>query len=326
MDSFYSRCGFSCSNCASYCENLKTLEDRELCSSSWFKYLGFRIKPEKLIACSGCSTPDKEKPNLYINCKVRKCANINEVPNCGYCSGFPCEDSSNISFDADKRKKIEEKLGYPMPENDYLKYVESYEGVKHLHGIRASISEDDIIEMKTFSAAPKTAAFPEKISGTGKRQMLKEIYGIIADLDSVKKTTYARKLVLGKRRPNLLRLLFMFGLHGETVSSGGIYLLVDSETYSKQKIISYHHVVLEYFSILSKSGVVCKIIPENDGWLTPKGGLRRSGWKMSMKFNRDEHENLEMIILLKDYADRLYDAHGKNALRYFSRADMNVFM
>ncbi|MCP4728117.1 MAG: DUF3795 domain-containing protein [bacterium] len=327
MDTVYSKCGFICGNCASYRENLKTAEARKRCSDGWYKYLGYRLSPEKLKPCDGCQTPDEENPLLYINCKVRKCAVMNGVATCAHCSGFPCEDTQNISFTADKRQKIEKRLGYTLSEEDYLSFVECFEGMKHLKGIRSELKSEEIVEMKTFSAVPRTAKFPENLSLTeGETEFLKKIYSILNDLDSAENTTFARKIVLGKRRPKILKLLWMFGLFGDLRKNGTSFLVVDSETFSEQKINSYYHIVLEYFSVLEKYRIKCEIVPEiEDGWKTPQGGLRKKGWKMLFSFDMDEYQNIVMLSLLQNYTRLVKEKYGDRAFRYFSRADMGVF-
>ncbi|MFC1492618.1 DUF3795 domain-containing protein [candidate division KSB1 bacterium] len=327
MENIYSKCGFICSNCASYRENLKTTEGRKRCSDGWQKYLGYRLSPEKLKPCDGCQTPDEKNPVMYINCKVRKCAVINSVLTCAHCSGFPCEDAPNISFTRDKRQMIEERLGHSMPEEDYLSFVECFEGMKHLEEIRSGLKSEDIIEIRTFSAVPRTSQFPDNISLPDEQPgLLKKLYSIICGLDSVEETTYARKIILGKRRPKILKILWTFGLFGELRENGTSFLVVDSKTYCEQKINSYHHIVLEYFSVFENYGVRCEIVPEiEDEWKTPQGGLRKKGWKMTLSFDLDENKNLTMLRLLQDYTGLLQKKHGSTAFRYFSRADMSVF-
>ena len=90
------KCGCDCFICPTYKNNIKTIEDRQKCSSGWSKFLNIKLSPEKLRACDGCSVPDSERKVYYLNCKIRKCAIVNEVDNCAYCSGFPCDELLDV--------------------------------------------------------------------------------------------------------------------------------------------------------------------------------------------------------------------------------------
>ncbi|MFC1564388.1 DUF3795 domain-containing protein [candidate division KSB1 bacterium] len=327
MDIIYSKCGFICSNCASYKDNIKTIEARRRTSEGWRKYLGFKLSPEKLKPCDGCKTPDEENPTRYLNCKVRQCAFMNGAQTCAHCSGFPCEDTSNISFTQDKRPIIEEKLGYSMPEEDYISFVECFEGMKHLENIRAMLESGEIVDMKTFSAVPRTAEIPDVLPlPEGKIKPLELIHKILCEIDSEDNVTFARKIVLSKRRPKLLKLLWMFGTLGELIKTDRVYLRVDAETYSAQKIISYPNILNSYIDILKQHGIECKINKEAEDWKTPSGGLRKRGWSMKLAFSSDDDLNINMLKSLIDFTHNLQKVYGKNAFRHFSRADMRVYI
>lgn len=91
---FISKCGCDCFNCPSYKDNLRTIEKRQQCSSAWKEFLKIKLSSEKLRACDGCSIPDRERKTYYVNCRIRKCAMLNEMENCAFCTGFPCNELS----------------------------------------------------------------------------------------------------------------------------------------------------------------------------------------------------------------------------------------
>jgi hypothetical protein len=155
MKDLFSKCGCNCGRCPSYKENLQADEDRQRCSDGWYKYLGFRLSPGKLRLCDGCQTPDDENPVRYQNCYVRRCAVRNGVETCAHCSGYPCEDVPKVSLSTDARKRTAARLGTPIPEEDYLAFIEPYEGLKHLDEIRASLAPEDIVEMARVSVKPR---------------------------------------------------------------------------------------------------------------------------------------------------------------------------
>jgi hypothetical protein len=242
MKKSIAKCGCNCFNCPSFKENLKTLEDRKRCSRGWETYFGIKLRPEKLRSCDGCSMPDKERKVYYLNCRVRKCANLNDVKNCAYCSAYPCLDVQTIHSlqEPNAREKIEARIGYRIPEDDYLSIVEPYEGLKQLDRIRKSLKPEEIKEMIPVSKLPRIIPFPEKMPvGLEEKSAYQQIYRIVSSIEVGENISFARKTVLDKNRKQILKLLWAFGLIGE-LEKGGESITLNSEQYSAQKITSYH--------------------------------------------------------------------------------------
>ena len=79
----------------------------------------------------------------------------------------------------------------------------------------------------------------------------------------------------------------------------------------------------EYILILKRHGLDCEILITNDkDWKTKTGALRNEGWylKMFSKKNKDK----ELFKALKNYTKLLNEKYGKNAFRYFTKADMQM--
>ena len=71
-----------------------------------------------------------------------------------------------------------------------------------------------------------------------------------------------------------------YGLHNK----GNDFLKLDSKTFLSQKIIAMYHTLLEYFNDLKKHDIHCEILPlMENGWLTPRGGLREEGWILAVR-------------------------------------------
>jgi len=116
-------------------------------------------------------------------------------------------------------------------------------------------------------------------------------------------------------------ILWTFGLLGE---AKGESLVIDSETYWAQKIQSNYSTLKEYFEELEEYGVCCEIVPlAEEGWLTPKGALRKKGWLMEMSFG-DDAGGVSALQALQGYTAKLDEKYGKTAFRYFSKADVRV--
>jgi hypothetical protein len=82
--------------------------------------------------------------------------------------------------------------------------------------------------------------------------------------------------------------------------------------------------VKDYLKALGEHGVHCEHVPlTEEGWLTPKGALRKGGWLIRLSFN-DDAGGAPALKALRSYTAKLHEQHGKRAFRYFSRADMRV--
>ena len=327
MKDLFSKCGCNCGRCPSYKENLQTDEDRRRCSDGWYKYLGIRLSPGKLRLCDGCQAPDDENPVRYQNCYVRKCAVRNGVETCAHCSGYPCEDVKNLHEiqRAGARERIAARLGTPIPEEDYLAFIEPYEGLKHLDEIRASLGPEDIVEMTKVSAKPRIVDFPDGLLFSKEETSAFEaLHRLLAAVESVEGVSYARQAALKKRRRHLLKILWAFGLFGELEEEVGSHLVIDSKTYLAQKIHSSYSRVKDYFETLEQYGVHCEHVPlVEEGWSTPRGALRKGGWFMKMSFG-DDAGGVSVLNALQSYIAALNETYGNGAFRFFSKADMRV--
>jgi len=91
MKKIVSRCGFICSQCLAYKDNIKNDADRQKVSDFWFKYYDFRIDPAD-IDCDGCLAADDKNPRLLNkDCEIRHCVQQKGFDNCSSCSVFICE-------------------------------------------------------------------------------------------------------------------------------------------------------------------------------------------------------------------------------------------
>jgi hypothetical protein len=325
MKDLFSKCGCNCGRCPSYKGNLQTDEDRQRCSDGWHKHLGFQLSPGKLRLCDGCQTPDDENPVRYQNCYVRRCAMRNGVETCAHCSGYPCEDVPRVSLAADARERTAARLATPIPEEDYLAFIEPYEGLKHLDEIRASLGPEDIVEITKVSVRPRIVDLPDDLPFS-KEEMsaFERLHRLLAAVEVAHGVSYARQAALKKRRRHLLKILWAFGRFGEPKEEGGPHLVIDSETYLAQKIHSGYSRMKDYFRVLKKYGVHCEHVPLTaEGWLTPGGALRREGWFIKMSFD-DDAGGASALNALQSYTAKLDEKYGKRAFRCFSKADMRV--
>lgn len=327
MSELIAKCGFDCGSCPSYEKNLKTDEDRKRCSDGWHRHFGFRISPEKLLRCEGCLVPNEENPVRYwrTGCRIRRCAVKNGVENCAHCSDYPCPDvRANCAYI--DRGKIAARLGSPIPEADYLSFIEPYEGVKHLDRIRRSLRPKDIAKAEKVSVFPKTAGFPDDLALPKKElSALRAVHNLLTTVGTAEGISYARQEVVKKTRLHILKMLWAFGLKGDLKKKGRQHLQMDSETYLAQKINSDFAHLRSYFELLKKHGAICKhVAMKEKGWLTPKGALRRGGWHLELSFLK-KAGGAPALKAVQKYTSQLDKKYGKKAFRYFTRADMRIF-
>jgi hypothetical protein len=325
MQDLYSKCGANCGRCPSFRDNLQTDQDRRRVSKGWHKYLGFRLSPAKLRQCDGCQAPDDENPIRYQSCYVRKCAVANGVETCAHCSAYPCADVPKVSLPADYRDRVAARLGASIPDEAYVAFIEPYEGTEHLDRIHASLRPKDIVEMTRVSVRPRIVDLPADMPLAGKdTSALAALHRLLATIEVVDGISYARQTVLKKRRRDLLKMLWAFGLRGEPEGEGNPRLVLDAETYSAQGIHSGYSRVMDYSRALEEYGVCCELVPlTKEGWLTPGKALRKKGWVIKMCLG-DEAGGASALTALQYYAAALHQEYGKQAFTRFSQADMRL--
>ncbi|NIM96138.1 MAG: DUF3795 domain-containing protein [Anaerolineales bacterium] len=331
MDEFIAKCGINCANCPSFEANLLTDEDRVSCSKGFEIYHGFRIAPEKLRACCGCQTPDDVSSERYLNCVVRRCAIKTGVENCAYCSAYPCEAVPTVTASVNTRAEIEAELGKPIPEEDYLVFIEPYEGLKHLDTIRLSIVPSEIVEkyeVKPLRA--KIVNFPEgafRIEDRAERY--RSVHDLLERILLAQTDTYAQQLMFKRRKPHMLGLLWVVARYGEIGGEEGASLILDGGRYGSQKECSwlvrkrdnsFHGAVREAAEYLKSYGVPWEFETSNGGWF------------LVLSFD-DDVGGLSALKALHVYVEKLVDGFGDaeyagstrfkgESFQRFSRADM----
>jgi hypothetical protein len=327
MKDWFAACGNNCGRCPSFKGNLKTGLDRERCSDGWHKYLGIRLKPEKLKRCVGCPTPLKGNPVRYLNCYVRRCATKNGVPTCAHCSEFPnCEDVGTVSLPVDYRRRVEEQQGSPVPEVDFRSFIEVYEGKKHLEEIRAALKPGDILAAKKPSVrAPKIVAFPEALSvSAGRGTTYEELHRLLSSILALEGGTYARHESIKRERKYMIELLWAFGRFGELEREGGTHLVIEAKLYAQSRIESNLRRVRRYLSDLETLGAHCELVVlDEKEWLTGMGYLRSQGWHLILKFDKSFGGKAGLEALQR-YTTALHKEYGSKAFGHFQKADFNV--
>ncbi len=325
MKDLFGKCGARCSRCPAFRGNVSGYADQERCSDGWHKVLGVRLHPDRCI-CDGCQTPDELQPTLVIGkygCNIRQCAVKNGVKTCAHCSGYPClAVQRQFSFDAGSRDRIAKRRGEPVPDDEYLTFIEPYECRRHLDEIRESLRPEELVEMAMLALKPRLAGFPGDLRRSARATALRALHRLLGEVGTVEGVSYADRDIFERRRRNLVKLLFVFGLHGRPEPGVGRWLDLDAETYLAEKIASDYAELLGYMELLAEHGVRCEHVPLIEkGWRTQRGTLRKEGWLLKVSFD-DAAGGREALDALQTYARELDEQHGKGAFRRFSRADM----
>jgi hypothetical protein len=119
--------------------------------------------------------------------------------------------------------------------------------------------------------------------------------------------------VLKNRRRELLKTLYAFGTKGEKIDDG---LELSSESYYSMNLPKTINKLEENLAMLKKYGLNGEIMPVNNDYLTPTGGLRPRGWKV-----RIWGKNALMDSLFR-YSRVLEKEFGNSGFRYFSNGNM----
>lgn len=333
MEDLFAKCGFNCGHCVAYKENAKTEEDRQRGSEGWKKYYNFRLSLDRMC-CDGCQMPDEENPVLLNPaCITRKCALINGVETCAHCSEYrACMHELRVFGQDISREKIEARRGAPIPEKDYVAFVEPFEHLNHLDQIRASLKPKDIVKAEILSAKPKITGFPDALPFSKKEKLAwKALYQILAAVASLSGNTYAQQVELKRRRDYLFKLLWTLGLSGELRKENGSHLVMDSETYYAQNLPGHLRTVVLNLEFLRRHGAQGEIVSltkekyGQKGWLTPMAWLRKEGWLLKMSFD-DKAGGGPALKALQDYVAILNEKYEEKALKYFKTVDMNPLL
>jgi len=314
----YSKCGMRCSHCpwSKSVRETMTAKEYEKFRNRCIEILGFR--PTKSFQnCLSCQTPDRELPEGSLlprrDCSVRICAIKTEVENCAYCSRFPCASVKALGTEW-TREVFEAKHGAPIPEEDYLTFIEPFEGLKHLEAIRALIKSDEIVEpTRVPPLKTEIVEFPEKLSVTeSERKTFKTLHQLLTTLLSSNVDTYSDQAGFKKQRYFTYNALWIFGRVGELVEEDRGYLVVEGSTFMKEKKRRNLTHWGKHFEILKDYGVNVEQV-----------SLPKKEWRLRMSLDQ-KVGGFAVLKALKTYIAILDKKYREKALQHLSKADMCV--
>lgn len=335
MRDIYAKCGCNCGHCLAYKDNSRLKENRERCSKGWEKYLGARLNSDR-IRCEGCQAKEPWKSGNLLpdpSCNIRPCAVKTGVKNCAYCSGFPCEELELRLPDKSFREFIEDKLGAPIPEQDYHAFIKPYEGISNLKDMRAKLNPKKIkskYEVKPITA--KIADFPEQLSvPKNELKAIIQLYNLFVDILTARADFYTRQVLLKRRRPHILGMLWVIGLYGKLEGKKSPSLVLESATHGSKK--EYSWLVRKrdntFYGAARQAARLLKDFGINVEFVQLK-----KAWKLKMSFTK-KAGGTAALKALKKFTTKLANKYGEptyagntrfkgRAFALFSKADMSV--
>ena len=336
MKDLFGKCGFNCGHCPAYAANAKTMRDRKKCSDGWRKYLAASLKPERCV-CPGCQAKDPwKKGNLLPdrNCYIRPCVIQMNIKTCAQCPWFPCEDLLARIPGKDLRKQVESRIGRPLSQEEYDTFIKPYEGIKHLHEIRATLGKHSIVEkqeMKPLKA--NIAPFPTTFGVLKPRRVaFRRLHEFMTQMITGRTKTYARQTIMRRRKAHMLGLLWAFGRYGRLVKGTPTQLVIDSVDAGSKPQLSYfvrkrdnqlYELYMQCFRIMKEFGAKGAFV-----------SINRHGWQLKLSFYM-KAGGASTLQALKRYATGLAEKYGDpkyagdsqlkgKAYSLFAKADMSV--
>jgi len=260
------------------------------------------------------------------------------VANCAYCSRFPCQAEKNTGG-LWSRRKFEEKLGAPVSEEDYHAFIEPFEALNRLEGIRTKLKTKEIIEPPRMPAAkvkiiefPSDLPFPKEETAAFKtvHRLLEKISQ--SQLQLTDTDTFAQQQRLDSRRAHILRFLWIMTGYGEIKKGNDAFLEVDAKTFlanrgSEKTLAIWSFLRDTAFKVLADFGVhseriALEGVKEKD-LETGTGYMRDKGWVMRMSLDKKAGD-VTTLTAMQKYAKKLHAKYAKKAFSHFAEADMKV--
>ena len=293
-------------------------------------------------ACVTCQTPDEEIPKdsrlPSRNCLIRQCVDKTGVANCAYCARFPCQAEKNTGG-LWNRKMFEKKLGRPISEADYHAFIEPFEALTRLEGIRAKLKPEEIVEPpKTLVAKMKIFEFPRNLPFSKEEtEAFRTVHRLLSrviqsQLRLTDTDTFAQQRRLESRRAHVLRFLWLMASFSEIKTKDSSFLAVDAKTFlanrgSEKTLAIWSFLKDTVFKVLLDFGLHCeRVVSEGvkeKDLETGTGYMRDKGWAMHMSFDKKAGD-VTVLKAFQKYARKLKTKYGKKAFSLFSQADMHV--
>jgi len=234
---------------------------------------------------------------------------------------------------------FEEKLGNPISEADYHAFIEPFEALTRLEGIRAKLKPEEIVEPpKTLVAKMKIFEFPRNLPFSKEEtEAFRTVHRLLSrviqsQLRLTDTDTFAQQRRLESRRAHVLRFLWLMASFSEIKTKDSSFLAVDAKTFlanrgSEKTLAIWSFLKDTVFKVLLDFGLHCeRVVSEGvkeKDLETGTGYMRDKGWAMHMSFDKKAGD-VTVLKAFQKYARKLKTKYGKKAFSLFSQADMHV--
>lgn len=307
MGTVIGKCGVDCGNCQAFRPNAETAEARQRTGDAWAKYFGVRLKPEHIL-CNGCQAKDPWASGNVLPdrwCEIRPCAVKTGVENCAHCSAYPC-GAGHPDMD---RKATEEKMGKPIPEEEYLAYFKPYERHKNLDRLRASLKPEEIVpKLEVKPLRVRIAPLPEDLQlSKGQLAGLKAVHSLLTRIMSVEADTLAMQQLRKRSRKHVLGLLWLVALYGDLREADGARVVLESSARGPKREWCWlvrkrdnrlHSAMYRASKILGDYGVAVEFTP------------LEKAWQITLSFEESAGGD-EALNGLKRWVEALAKEHGE---------------
>jgi hypothetical protein len=230
------------------------------------------------------------------------------------------------------RAGIEARLGGPVPEEDYLAFIQPYEGLKNLSDIHESLKPEEIVEApKPKPLMARVAELPENLALTRQEQAgVRSLHRLLSRIITADTDTYSEQQALRRKKNNILSILWAFGQFGDLDVEDDDKIIINSSLYGDSKEFSniirkrdntLHTPARIAFTILERFGVYAEHLP-----------IGKKAWTLTLTFD-EEAGGLAALKALHRYVAGLAERYGVptyagksrykgKAYDLFSKADM----
>ncbi len=133
MTELISQCGFCCSRCPAYMDNITSRQHQQQVHDVWKMYFNVNI-PADEITCSGCHTGnrgDRVLPEKH--CPVRTCVTRKMCSNCAHCQQYPC---TILECRMQAIEGVIRQFRDRIPDEIYQKFIQPYDARPVLERLR----------------------------------------------------------------------------------------------------------------------------------------------------------------------------------------------
>ena len=103
-------CGLDCTTCSAYlATQADDLAEKERVAERWREETGEEEIDVDYVTCDGCRAFERRLGGHCLTCKIRACAIVRGIENCGHCPNYPCTDLNEVfHYAPEARERLDE--------------------------------------------------------------------------------------------------------------------------------------------------------------------------------------------------------------------------